>query len=83
MTKDDMVGWHHQLDGHQFEHGTWLWTGKPGVLQFMGSQRVRYDLAIEQQQQNYQGNLYMVMWMYVYMVKRIIYEDMNSMFPFM
>ena len=19
MTKDDMVGWHHQLDGHEFE----------------------------------------------------------------
>ena len=37
--------------------GTWVWansqrwwrTGKPGVLQFMGSQRVRPDLATEQQ----------------------------------
>ena len=26
-------------------------TGKPGVLQFMGSQRVGYDLAIEQQEE--------------------------------
>ena len=26
------------------------WTGKPGVLQFMGSQRVRYDVETEQQQ---------------------------------
>ena len=43
MTEDDMVGWHHQLDGHQFEHGTWLWTGKPGVLQSMGSQRFWHD----------------------------------------
>ena len=25
-------------------------TGKPGVLQFMGSQRVRHDLATEKQQ---------------------------------
>ena len=25
------------------------WRGKPGVLQFMGSQRVRYNLATEQQ----------------------------------
>ena len=25
--------------------GSWWWTGKPGVLQSMGSQRVRYDLA--------------------------------------
>ena len=20
MTEDEMVGWHHQLDGHEFEH---------------------------------------------------------------
>ena len=26
------------------------WTGKPGVLQSLGLQRVRHDLAIEQQQ---------------------------------
>ena len=25
------------------------WTGKPGVLQYLGSQRVRPDLAIKQQ----------------------------------
>ena len=30
--------------------GSWWWTGRPGVLQLMGSQRVRYDLATEQQQ---------------------------------
>ena len=27
--------------------GRWWWTGKPGVLQFMGSQRVRQDWATE------------------------------------
>ena len=27
--------------------GTWWWTGRPGVLQFMGSQRVWYDWATE------------------------------------
>ena len=27
--------------------GSWQWTGKPGVLQSMGSQRVRYDWATE------------------------------------
>ena len=26
---------------------SWWWTGKPGVLQSMGSQRVRYDWATE------------------------------------
>ena len=27
--------------------GTWWWTGKPGVLQFMGLQRVRHNWATE------------------------------------
>ena len=27
--------------------GSWWWTGSPGVLQFMGSQRVRHDWATE------------------------------------
>ena len=34
-----MVGWHHQLDGHEFEQapGTDDGTGTPSVLQSMGS----------------------------------------------
>ena len=33
MTEDDMVGWHHQLDGYEFwaSSGSWWWTGRPGV----------------------------------------------------
>jgi len=27
--------------------GSWWWTGRPGVLRFMGSQRVRYDWVTE------------------------------------
>ena len=27
--------------------GSWWWTGKPGMLQFMGSQRVEHDWATE------------------------------------
>ena len=27
--------------------GSWWWTGRPGVLQFMGSQKVRHDWATE------------------------------------
>ena len=30
--------------------GSWWWTRKPGMLQSMGSQRVRHDWATEQQQ---------------------------------
>ena len=41
MTEDEMVGWHHQLNRHESEasSGSWWWTGKPGVLQSLGSQR--------------------------------------------
>ena len=36
-----MAGWHHQPDGREFEWTwVWGWTGRPGVLQFMGSQRI-------------------------------------------
>ena len=48
-TEDEMVGLHHQLNGHEFStsSGSWWWTGKPGMLQFMGWQRVRYDWMTE------------------------------------
>ena len=29
------------------ESGSWWWTGRPGVLQFMGSQRVGHDWGTE------------------------------------
>jgi len=34
-----MVGWHHQLDGHEFEQalGVGVGQGGAGVLQSMGS----------------------------------------------
>ena len=40
-----MVGWYDQLNGHEFEQtlGDREGEGKPGVLQSMGSQRVRHD----------------------------------------
>ena len=49
MTEDEMVGWHHQLNVQWFRWtpGWWWWTGKPGMLQFMGSQRVGYDWVTE------------------------------------
>ena len=45
MTEDDMVGWHHPLNGHEFEQALidGDGQGKPGVLQSMGSQRVGHD----------------------------------------
>ena len=48
-TKVEMIGWHHRLDGHEFEQssGSWWWTGKPGVLQSMESQRTGHNWLIE------------------------------------
>ena len=28
MTEDEMVGWHHQFDGHDFEQATWVGDGQ-------------------------------------------------------
>ena len=43
--EDEMTGWHHQLNGREFEQapGVGKGQGKPGVLQSMGSQRVGHD----------------------------------------
>ena len=47
-TEDEMAGWHQRLDTHEFGWtGNWWWTERPGVLQFMGSQRVGHDWATE------------------------------------
>ena len=48
-TENEMAGWHHQLDGRWVwvNSGSWWWTGRPGVLRFMGSQRVGHDWATE------------------------------------
>ena len=43
VTEDEIVGWHHLLDGHEFEHILGASEGKPGVLQSMGSQTAGYD----------------------------------------
>ena len=45
-----MVGWHHQLDGHESEQtpGDGEGEGSLGVLQSTGWQSVRHDLATEQ-----------------------------------
>ena len=47
-TQDEMVGWYHLLNGRVWVNsGSWWWTGRPGVLQFMGWQRVRHNWATE------------------------------------
>ena len=43
MIEDEMVGWHHQLYEHPFEQTPGVVDGKGGILQSMGSQRVRHN----------------------------------------
>ena len=31
MTEDEMVGWHHQLDGHEFEGNLRVGDGQGGL----------------------------------------------------
>ena len=43
--EDEMVGWHYQLNGHEFKQALEDGEGQGslGMLQSMGSQRVRLD----------------------------------------
>ena len=45
MTEDEMVGWHHQLDGHESEQAPGVGDGQVGLACFIpwGSQRVGHD----------------------------------------
>ena len=47
-TEDEMAdGITDSMDWVWVNSGSWWWTGWPGVLQFMGSQRVGHDWATE------------------------------------
>ena len=43
MAEDKMVGWHYQLNGHEFEQSPGDGEGKGSLLHSMGSQRVGHD----------------------------------------
>ena len=49
MTEDEMVGWHHQLNGREFEQTPGNGGGQRSLamLQSMGLQTVGYDLVTE------------------------------------
>ena len=48
-TEDKMAGWHHGTlwTWVWVSSRSWWWTGKPGMLQSLGSQRVRHDCTTE------------------------------------
>ena len=44
MAEDEMVGWHHQFNGHEFEKAPGHSEGQGSLaLQSIGLQRVRED----------------------------------------
>ena len=48
-TEDEIVEWHHQLNGHGFEQTPGDSEGQRSLaccMQFLGSQRVGYDLRL-------------------------------------
>ena len=53
MTENEMDGWHHRLNGHEFEQtlGDGEGQGSPGMLQSMASRRD--GLSIEFSRQEY------------------------------
>ena len=52
-TEDETVGWHQTWWTWVWTSSrSWWWTGRPGVLQSMGSQRVRHDWVTERKFNN-------------------------------
>ena len=46
MTEYEMVGWHHQLDGHEFEQAQGVDDGQGSLMccvQSMWSQRIEHN----------------------------------------
>ena len=51
QTEDEMVGWHHQLDGHEFEQALGVGNGQGSLASCSPwAQRVRHNWVTEQQQ---------------------------------
>ena len=51
MTEGEMIGWHHQLDGHEFEQTLWDGDGQRSLAWCSPwGGKVRHDWAAEQQQ---------------------------------
>ena len=48
MTEDEMVGWHHRLNGQEFEQAPGVGDGQGGLMYCSPwCRRVRHDLATE------------------------------------
>ena len=51
MTEDEIVGWHHQLNGHEFEQALGFGDIQGNLVCYsQWGSRVGHNLVIEQQQ---------------------------------
>ena len=41
MTEDEMIAWHHQLDGHEFEQAPGVGNGQGGLAAIHGVAKSR------------------------------------------
>ena len=51
MTEDEMVGWHHRLNGHEFKQALGVGDGQGGLVCCSPWGQKRQELANEEQQQ--------------------------------
>ena len=66
------------MDMGMVDSGSWCWTGRPGVLQFMGSQRVGHDWATEL---NWIESLSIYLsWLYAILVPKIYRLKVRCLF---
>ena len=77
-TEDETVRWHHWLNAYEFEQ-TLRDSEGAGLLKFMGSQRVRHDLATEQLG-NERGSYSKRLWIEIksFMLKSVYYLWNNN-----
>ena len=63
-TEDEMAGWHHWLNGAWVwvNSGSLWWTGRPGMLRFMGSQRVRHDCDWTELMESTKASCFLTPW---------------------
>ena len=45
MTEDEMVGWHHQLNGHEFEQALGVGDGQGGLACYSSRGRKESDMT--------------------------------------
>ena len=71
-TEDEMVGWHHRLWAWVWVNSrSWWGTGRPGVLLFMGSQRVGHNWATDL-------NWFLYKYLFIYLAATRGMQDLSS-----